>query len=53
MQYIYLMKPTFSIFLQTIRFSCTFLAIFQSFNQFVSFIFDKLPSPQVIFQKML
>ena len=39
------MKPTFSIFVLAIEFDCLFLAIFQTFQWFVSFIFDKLALP--------
>ena len=39
------MKPMFSIFTQTMKFDCLFLAIFQSFSWFVSFIFEKLALP--------
>ena len=39
------MKPVFSIFHQAIKFDRLFLAIFQSFYWFVSFIFDKLALP--------
>ena len=37
----------FSIFTLAIKFDCLFLAIFQSFDLFVSFIFDKLAPPPV------
>ena len=41
-----LMIPMFSRFTLAIKFDCLFLVIFQSFQVFVSFIFDKLaPSP--------
>ena len=45
----------FSIFTLVIKFDCVFLAIFQSFHVFVSFIFDKLAPPplEYMFQKML
>ena len=36
------MKPMFGIFTLAIKFDCLFLAIFQSFHWFVSFICDKL-----------
>ena len=39
------MKPMFRIFTLVIKFNCLFLAIFQSFRKFVSFIFDKLAPP--------
>ena len=47
------MKPMFRIFTLVIKFNCLFLAIFQSFRKFVSFIFDKLapPSPDKCFKK--
>ena len=44
-------KPMFKIFTPTIKFDCLFLAIFQSFYRFVSFIFDKFaPSPNTCFK---
>ena len=44
----------FSIFTLAIEFDCLFLAIFQSFHVFVSFIFDTLaPLSEYMFQKML
>ena len=48
------MTPMLSIFTSAIKFDCLFLAIFQSFYLFVSFIFDKLapPPPEYMFQKM-
>ena len=39
------MTLIFSIFTLAIEFDCLFLAIFQSFHVFVSFIFDKLAPP--------
>ena len=36
-----------------IKFDCLFLAIFQSFYWFVSFIFDKLAPLEYMVQKML
>ena len=46
------MTPMFSIFTLAIKFDCLFLAIFQNFHLFVSFIFDKLaPPPEYMFQK--
>ena len=39
------MKPTLSIFILAIKFDCLFLAIFQTFQWFVSLIFDKLAPP--------
>ena len=43
----------FSIFTLPIKFDFEFLAIFQSFHVFVSFVFGKLaPSPEYMFQKM-
>ena len=42
----------FSIFELAIKFNCLFLAIFQSFHLFVSFIFDKLdPHPRIYVSK--
>ena len=48
------MTPMFRIFTLGIKFDSLFLAIFQSFQVFVSFIFEKLPPPplEYIFQKM-
>ena len=46
------MTPMFSIFTLAIKFDCLFLAIFQSFHLFVSFIFDKLAPPEYMFQKL-
>ena len=40
-----LMTPMFSIFTLAIKFDCVFLIIFQSFDLFVSFIFNKLAPP--------
>ena len=46
-----LMTRTFSIFTLAIKFDCLFLAIFQSFHLFVSFISDKLaPSLNICFK---
>ena len=43
----FLVEPMFSIFQKAIKFDCLFLAIFQSFHLFVSFIFDILaPHPK-------
>ena len=39
------MTPMFSIFTLAIKFDCLFFTIFQSFDLFVSFIFDKLAIP--------
>ena len=50
------MKPIFSILTLAIKFEWLFLAaIFLCFfsYRFVSFIFDKLPPPEYMFQKML
>ena len=44
-----LMKPLFSIFTLAIKFDCIFLAIFQSFHELVSFIFDKLALPNILY----
>ena len=47
-----LMTPMFSIFTLAFKFDCLFLTIFQSFQLFVSFIFDKLaPSPRIYVSK--
>ena len=48
------MTPMFSIFTVANKFDCLFLAIFQSFHLFVSFIFGKLALPEYtsMFQKM-
>ena len=48
-----LMTPMLSIFTLAIKFDCLFLAIFQSFRVFFSFIFDKLAPPEYMLQKML
>ena len=43
----------FSIFTLAITFDCLVLAIFQSFHEFMSFMFDKLAlPPEYMFQKM-
>ena len=48
------MKPMFNIFTREIKFDCLCYAIFQIFDWFVSFIFDKLaPPPAYMFQKIL
>ena len=46
-----LMTPMLSIFTLVIEFDCLFLAIFQSFRVFLSFIFDKLASPPIYASK--
>ena len=46
------MTPIFSIFTLAIKFDSLFLAMFQSFRLFVISIFDKLASPEYIFQTM-
>ena len=43
------MTPMFSIFALAIKFACLSLTIFQSFHLFVSFIFDKLDPPPLIY----
>ena len=48
------MTPMLGIFTLAIEFDCLFLAIFQSFRVFLSFIFDKLAlPPEYMLQKML
>ena len=44
------MTPMFSIFTLAIKFDSLFLAIFQSFHLFVISSFDKLASPEYMFQ---
>ena len=39
------MTPMFSIFTLAIKFDCLFLTIYQRFNLFVGFSFDKLAPP--------
>ena len=46
-----LMTPMFSIFALAIKFNCVFSASFESFHLFVSFIFDKLPLPNLCFKR--
>ena len=47
------MTPMFSIFTLAIKSDSLFLTIFQSFDLFVGFIFDKLaPPPEHMSQKM-
>ena len=46
-----LMTPMISIFTLAIEFDCLFLAIFQSFHVFVSFIFDKLAPLNICFKR--
>ena len=41
-----LMTLIFSIFTLAIKFDCLFLAIFQTFHVFVSFVFEKLVPPR-------
>ena len=43
------MKPMSNIFTLEIKFDCLFLGIFQSFDGFVTFIFDKLVPPLWIY----
>ena len=48
------MTPMFSIFKFAIKVDCSFLAIFQGFHLFVSFIFDKLAPPlNICFKNVL
>ena len=49
------MTPMFSIFTLAIKFDCVFFTVFQSFNLFVSSIFEKLALPpfEYMFQKII
>ena len=47
------MTPMFGILTLAMKFDCLFLAIFQSFLVFVSFIFNKLALPQIFFKRFL
>ena len=42
----------FGVFTLAIKFDCLFAGIFQSFNWFVTLIFDKLAPPEYTFQMM-
>ena len=43
----------FGVFTLAIKFDCLILGIFQSFYWFLNLIFDRLASPEDMFQKML
>ena len=50
-----LIKPIFGAFTLAIKFDCLFLGIFQSFDWFVTIIFDKFTPPpplEYMFQTM-
>ena len=43
----------FGVFTLAIKFDCLLLGIFKSFYRFLTLIFEKLASPDDMFQKML